>query len=360
MNYYNEHDPKAAAWLRELIKGGHIPAGEVDERSIVDVRATELSRFTQCHFFAGIGGWSLALRLAGWPDDEPVWTGSCPCQPFSAAGKRMGNADSRHLWPAFRRLICHGAPPVVFGEQVASADGRKWLAGVRANLEAMGYAVGSADLCAAGLGAPHIRQRLWWVADAADGGRAEHGSKSGQRRITGPEHTAECGGSGGLEHPSLDGRKQRRAQSGGGILAGGCGLGGLEQPNSDGPASGQFTTTPNGHGCPVIADGSNGRLADVLQPGLERHAGHGHDWHQPGRIGTDATGSIATSGRAGFWSHYDLIPCADGKARRIEPGTFPLANGVSGRVGLLRGYGNAIVPEVAAEFIQAYLEARLS
>jgi len=85
--YYNEIDPFAAEWLRQLIKDGLIADGEVDERSIEDVTPNELAGFTQCHFFAGIGGWSYALRLAGWPDDQPVWTGSCPCQPFSTAGK---------------------------------------------------------------------------------------------------------------------------------------------------------------------------------------------------------------------------------------------------------------------------------
>ena len=97
--YYNEIDPFAAQWLRELIKAGHIAPGEVDTRSI------ENAGFTQCHFFAGIGTWSYALRCAGWPDDRPVWTGSCPCQPFSAAGKRKGTSDERHLWPTFFHLI---------------------------------------------------------------------------------------------------------------------------------------------------------------------------------------------------------------------------------------------------------------
>ena len=76
MNFYNDNDPKACEWLRSLIKAGLIPPGEVDERSITEVRADELRDFTQCHFFAGIGGWSYALQLAGWPDDRPVWTGS--------------------------------------------------------------------------------------------------------------------------------------------------------------------------------------------------------------------------------------------------------------------------------------------
>ena len=164
--YYNEIDPNAAQWLRNLIAAGHIAPGDVDERSIEDVRPTELVGYTQCHFFAGIGIWSYALRLAGWPDDRPVWTGSCPCQPFSTAGKGEGLADERHLWPAWFHLIEHGKDPSVpvFGEQVANGDGLTWLDLVWADMEGTGYAFRATDLCAAGVGAPHIRQRLFFHA----------------------------------------------------------------------------------------------------------------------------------------------------------------------------------------------------
>lgn len=164
--YYNEIDPYAAQWLRNLIKAGHIADGEVDERSIEDVRPDDLRGFTQCHFFAGIGVWSYALRLAGWPDEQTVWTGSCPCQPFSTAGRRAGFADKRHLWPSFYHLIRECEPAIVLGEQVASKDGLNWLATVRSDMESFGHAFGAADLCAAGVGAPHIRQRLFFVSYA--------------------------------------------------------------------------------------------------------------------------------------------------------------------------------------------------
>ena len=142
--YYNELDPFAAAWLRELIKAGHIAPGEVDERSIEDVQPGELKGYTQCHFFAGIGVWSHAIRSAGWADDSPVWTGSCPCQGFSASGKRGGFSDKRHLWPAWFRLIAECRPHTIFGEQVASKDGLAWLDVVSADLEGAGYAIGAA------------------------------------------------------------------------------------------------------------------------------------------------------------------------------------------------------------------------
>lgn len=162
--YYNEIDPYAAQWLRNLIAAGHIAPGDVDTRSIADVRPADLVGYDQCHFFAGLGGWSYALRLAGWEDSRPCWTGSCPCQPFSAAGKGEGFDDPRHLWPIWRDLIAECKPPVLFGEQVASAT--DWQRLVYRDLEAVGYAVGGLPLEAASIGALHRRDRFWLVADA--------------------------------------------------------------------------------------------------------------------------------------------------------------------------------------------------
>jgi DNA (cytosine-5)-methyltransferase 1 len=149
--YYNEIDPFAGAWLRNLAAAGLIAPGDVDERSIADVRPSDLAGYTQCHFFAGIGAWSHALRSAGWADSRAVWTGSCPCQPFSAAGKGGGFDDERHLWPAFFHLIEQCGPRVVFGEQVASKDGLAWLDLVQADLEGAGYAFRGARSLRCGL-----------------------------------------------------------------------------------------------------------------------------------------------------------------------------------------------------------------
>lgn len=164
--YYNEIDPFAAAWLRELIKAGHIAPGDVDERSIEDVTSNDLMGYTQCHFFAGIGVWSYALRQAGWPDDRPVWTGSCPCQPFSQAGKGDGFDDERHLWPSWFWLIHQCRPAIIFGEQVASKAVDPWIDLVHYDLEAMGYAFGCVAFPAASVGQPHTRDRTFYVADA--------------------------------------------------------------------------------------------------------------------------------------------------------------------------------------------------
>jgi DNA (cytosine-5)-methyltransferase 1 len=167
-NYYNEWEPFAAEWLRNLIRDGLLPAGDVDERSITEIRPGDLRGYDQCHFFCGIGGWPLALQLAGIPSDRPLWTGSAPCQPFSHAGSEKGVADERHLWPAFFDLIRECKPPVVMGEQVENAIRHGWFDLVFDDLESEGYACTAAVLPACGVGAPHKRDRLFWAGALGD------------------------------------------------------------------------------------------------------------------------------------------------------------------------------------------------
>lgn len=286
--YYNEIDPYAVQWMRNLITEGLIAKGIVDDRSISDVKPSELAGFIQCHFFAGIGGWSHALRLAGWGDDRPVWTGSCPCQPFSTAGKGAGTTDERHLWPHWFHLIRAVRPQVVFGEQVEAAINHGWLDLVQDDLEGEGYAFAPVGLPAACVGAPHIRQRLWFVADS---------------RLSQQQRWDE----------SQEGLQHRR-----------------------GDARGEPTSC-----CSPL--GADGILADNNNTGLER------------RQSVRQRTTEQSPWQDGL---VNWLPCRDGKARPVEPGTFPLAHGIPNRVGRLRAYGNAIVPQVAAEVIRAYMECQ--
>jgi len=160
---YNELDAYAAQWLRSLIQAGHIADGEVLEQDIQTVEPRDLEGFTQVHLFAGIGVWSYALRLAGWPDDRPVWTASCPCQPFSDAGSRKGFNDDRHLWPKAFSLIAELRPAAMFGEQVASTEGRRWIDVVADDLEGQDYTFGALDLCPSIIELP-ARPRLFFSA----------------------------------------------------------------------------------------------------------------------------------------------------------------------------------------------------
>lgn len=320
--YYNEIDPHAAQWLRNLIAAGRIAAGDVDERSIVQVKPNDLRGYKQCHFFAGIGGWSYALRLAGWPDDRPVWTGSCPCQPFSTAGKQRGHEDERHLWPAFFRLIRECRPSAVFGEQVAGAAGLAWLDHVCADLEGEGYAVAAADLPACSVGAPHRRQRLWWVADSShsDGWRGERAAQAGT--MQNEERWR------GLGERGTEGRMADANRAG--SFLGEC----------DGQSeAGRETILErnDADGCGAVCgmgDADNARL-EGRRDDTGKHAGQ------------------FAAGAASPWHDVEWLACSDGKARPTQPGLFPLAYGVSNRVGRLRAYGNAIVPQLAAAFVIA-------
>jgi DNA (cytosine-5)-methyltransferase 1 len=306
-SFYNEIEPYAAQWLRNLIKEGLIPDGEVSTTSIVDLRPSDLAGFTQCHFFAGIGGWSLALRLAGWPNDRPIWTGSCPCQPFSVAGKRAGTDDPRHLWPDFFRLIRACRPPVVVGEQVAGAAGYGWLDGVRADLAREGYASRGVDIPAGAVDAPHIRQRLYWVATDLGDANMPHGEGSGVSSRVHAQHAhTDCGGA----HSYMADAN----------------VSGLRQRGGDHP--------PAGHGHPVAPEGRSGHWDD-------------HIW----LTGADGKSRRAKSG---------LSLLVDGPSggvalvRAREDGTKETHT--YSRVGALRAFGNAIVAPLAKEVIMALME----
>lgn len=163
--YYNDNDKFCVSWVRKLIAAGLVPDGDVDNRPIQEVQPKDLEGCTQIHLFCGIAGWALVLKLAGWPEDWPVWTGSPPCQPYSIAGKHKGDDDPRNLWSEMRRLIEACKPGVVFGEQVASKARREWLSRVGSDLINVNYDFAAANLPSSVVGAPHIRQRLWWVAE---------------------------------------------------------------------------------------------------------------------------------------------------------------------------------------------------
>lgn len=351
--YFNEFDKFAASWLRNLF-----PESVVDERSIKDVGRADTAVYKRCHFFGGIGGWEYALQLAGWPEDRPVWTGSCPCQPFSAAGKQKGQDDDRHLWPEMFRLIRECRPATIFGEQVASKLGREWLSGVRTDLEALGYAFGAADLCAAGVGSPHIRQRLFWVAQSSS-------SRSQERDIRKPSIPESC--------EDIANGWVRVVFSSECDEYGNCPFCGIDYSECGCPGPTQDEEYEYcERGGVMLAR----RLGQSFQSRLEGHSGNGNGSHESRWLASQEGRSASEAGPANFWSDFRIIHCTDGKARRTGRSVFPLVNGIpremgrgqpelgklvkcarSNRVGRLKGYGNAIVPQVAAEFIRAFLES---
>lgn len=331
--YYNEIEPFAAEWLRNLIAEGLIPAGDVDTRSIVDVEPDDLVGYSQCHFFAGIGGWALAARLAGWRDDRELWTGSCPCQPFSVAGKGAGADDERHLWPHQFRLIRARRPAVWMGEQVAAAVGKDWLDGVLADLEGIGYAGRAAVVPACAVDAPHRRDRLWIVTHRAGA-------------------VADTDLALASEGREQRGREQRRA----GSDSGACGGGDVAKPGCAGhDAAHRDAAEPRGDWQDdrvLVGGGGELRSGDVA------HANGIGGQVDPNAGGSEAgSGAGQVVGLGSAWHGAGWVIGHDRKARRVpEPSIRLLADGLSARVGRLRAYGNAIAPPLAAEVIGAYLD----
>lgn len=165
---------------------------------------------THASLFSGIGGFDLAAEWAGWTNafnceidpfcrrilkyhfpnaeqyadirttDFTIWrgridvlTGGFPCQPFSLAGKRKGTEDERYLWPEMLRVVRTVRPRWIVGENVFGIV--NWSEGVVfeqvcSDLEAAGYAVQPFIIPACGVGAPHRRDRCWFVAHRADAG----------------------------------------------------------------------------------------------------------------------------------------------------------------------------------------------
>ena len=426
-DYYNEFDPYVADCLENLIRDGLIPHGIVDRRSIEDVAPSDLADFNRCHFFAGIGGWPLALSLAGFHDrSRRLWTGSCPCQPFSAAGAGGGFDDERHLWPHFHWLIENCRPEIVLGEQVASKDGLGWIDLVSSDLEGSGYACGAVDLCAAGFSASHIRQRLYWIGladtdDTRSQGRWQPGRERTIERALGARGVV-----GGMGHTErgisgrLPGEAPGTQAQGGGIrepgdhrlVDAGAGIVGLEHATGDGRI--ERGSEPSGRGATSGCGGSGLGHAELQQrPGTPTRGDDARGWQQKptetsglcggsgladaARQQCDGSGDGRSAGRVessdccdhdwtgthdGDWRVADWLYCRDEKWRPVEPGTFPLVDGLpkgmgtidagvrrmaevagldgtslrsakSYRVGALKGYGNALDIHTAAEFCHA-------
>jgi DNA (cytosine-5)-methyltransferase 1 len=367
--YYNEFDPKAAAWLRELIKDGQIAPGIVDERSICDVRPDELVGYTQVHLFAGIGAWSYGLREAGWPDDRPVWTASLPCQPFSCAGSQQGFDDDRHLWPVVCDLIKECRPSCIIGEQSASKSALEWWDVVANDLEAEDYATAAVDMAAGSVGAYHQRHRLWWVAtssvaDSISSEPSSGRSKSQQLGGRSSDNSSGCP----LANPTSD------------RLIGSGSVGAIEERWQPEPRStGQLQDGFEGSSAVCAVDNANGeRLQKSSQsiPNASEQftldlrgdfsAMGDTNGQQPVRSitgsGGDREGSIGRIGTTedrsscpAIWANTHWLQCTDGKYRAADRDTYPL----SGLVGMARGrirgeverglvelFGSEIDPEI--------------
>lgn len=356
---YHDIDELKCEVIREAIKARAITDGEVICGDIKQVDPEQLLGFRRVHFFAGGGFWDLALNYAGW-GDRPVWTGSCPCPSFSSAGKGGGFDDPRHLWPDWFKLIRERRPPVVFGEQADAAVGFGWVDLVQTDLEASSYAFGKVVFGAHSVGAPHIRQRLYFVGECANAQESKW--RRTERAEYGGGRPQEVGGSSAALHcPHPDGRHTSNGdiqRSGEQRL--------FAQDSSVGEHNHSFR-----YGRRAIrkhdaehewkltnSTVQTGVEIDAVRKGLQGLSGNERDWRGPGWLDPQQARSIAASGaNRGFWKDCDWWYGRDGRYRPIGPGLQPLAHGSPARVGRLRLYDDGIVVAQAAEFIKAYKES---
>ena len=287
--------------------------------------------------FSGIGGFDLAAEWMGWenvfhcewnlfgqrvlhhywPNAETftditktdftkyantvdILTGGFPCQPYSSAGKRLGKEDERHLWPEMLRAIREISPSFVVGENVRGLT--NWNGGlvfdeVCSELENYGYSVAPVIIPACGVGAPHRRERVWFVAYS--------NSNAGRRR------------------PCESGREKR-------------------ETNSDGKP--KIYIRPH-------TDGKTGNAADAQQFRLEYCKEQG-GFTESQKEAQRQSGNFAKQFKANGWARFPTQPpvCGgdDGLSSELDGITFS-----KWRAESIKAYGNAIVPQVAYEIFKA-------
>lgn len=375
--YYNDNNKDVCLWLEQLIKNGDITRGDVDDRSIEEIKPEDVAGYDRCHFFAGIGTWDYALNQAG-RGDMPVWTASLPCQPFSSAGKQLGRKDERHLLPTYLELVRKCKPKIQFGEQVASSEV------VGTELEAsFVIAVQNGEYAKANkLAKRLVAQKGFtftsrWVDDLhAEMEKAGYTFGYG---VLGAHSTAEEAKT-GFENELFEFISRRLGDVESDLFKNWWFERGFGDGNSAEPAhirqrlywvgvahsTGEQINSPNESG--FYAESSSGSwLGD---PEHEQHQGclFGHNEELEQNTERPA-GKFTGSGE------IEWVYCRDNKYRPIKPGVKPLVDGVAEKLGRggdtsaqieadntqeartmrLKGYGNAIQAQTATAFIRAFI-----
>jgi DNA (cytosine-5)-methyltransferase 1 len=275
------------------------------------------------------------------PGEIKLISGGFPCQPYSHAGKRMGNEDDRALWPQMFRVIKEVRPDWVLGENVAGLISMA-LDGVLSDLESAGYTCQPIVLPACAINAPHRRDRVFIVAFNSNSINVNQirGSKKFQqdtnpKRISNGENPSEVMADptpGGLQRGGDTGSSERDIRKG--LLAQSAGSGAI---------------------------GASGFMADPECQGLEGGTRSGLGWASEFAQGCETIPNTSSTGR----EELSLAACAGGKGHAtrgidtgwshwaIEPNVGRVATRVSRRVDRLRALGNAVVPQQIYPILKA-------
>ena len=328
--------------------------------------------------FSGIGGFDLAAEWMGWTNvlhcerdpfcqrvlqyhfpnsktyndvktfDGTEWrgrvdilTGGFPCQPYSSAGKRLGKDDERHLWPEMCRIISEVAPAYVVGENVRGL--LNWNGGVVfeevcADLEAMGYEVWTGLIPAAGVGAPHRRDRIWFVAHRQDHGQPQTEVFGRERGEYEPHNWHEV-------RPTFD-------AVGGGRFAANSDRYGSSRATREDASEGGAERLQERDAVQRTCQSSGVR--DAANPecnGLEHGTKRGSARKSQGATRQRVAGHATSEGWAGFPTEPPVCGGDDGLPRQLDGITFSKWRNES-----IKAYGNAIVPQVAHAIFRAIFD----
>ena len=257
-------------------------------------------------------------NVKGKEGDADVIVGGFPCQPMSVAGKRKGTDDDRYLWPEMFRLIREIKPQFVIGENVKNIiniqDGVVFET-VCTDLESEGYEVQPFNIPAAGVGAPHRRERVWIVAYAERYNEIQQIQKSD-----------------GTQNQVQSKRGQKDSAS---WISG--------RTNSIRQTNNRYET--------------NVAYTESIESHVGEHGKHQEERSGQGEIRGENSHDANTYSKRleGFRAEHELRNSEKEKQTSgnswwsVEPNVGRVANGVPGRVHRLKGLGNAIVPQIAKE-----------
>ena len=281
-----------------------------------------------------------------WRSDDIILTGGFPCQPYSAAGKRLGKDDERHLWPEMLRVVREVQPKWIVGENVFGLV--NWSGGlvfeeVQADLEAEGYEVQPFILPAASTNAPHRRDRVWFVAysDKCNDGRItrEDESESGEERVQERNEVRQSVESSEVQRNATNSnkcttkssRKSRKTQS--------------EWSKNNDEQSCWRGEAEQYIGCgDVLRNATNTDSANNKAQPQKRVLGQADKRRKAGRFVNGYT-----------WTQWDDFPtqspiCGgdDGLPTKLDGITFSKWRNES-----IKAYGNAVVPQVVLQIFKA-------
>jgi len=325
-----------------------------------------------------------------------IITGGFPCQPFSVAGKQQGTSDSRHLWPEMFRIIKEFSPRWVIGENVKGLtniqDGVVFET-VCSDLEGEGYEVRTFNIPAAGVQAPHRRERIWIVAHAKrfnerksireSNGEESRIQEEHRQNYSTTRESSRTGSVWGTNNGHEDMENSRRTLRQGTELQGenedevGEGYANQHQRSSSTSRSNVANANserPQGHRqeyelrkdsqeIKTSGSGSHARNTDVADTSSKRLEGQLRSKLQGTREGSTNSSETMVDSSTGRCTPQETeiqpgrYSSFDSSWWQSEPNVGRVANGVSGRIHRLKALGNSIVPKIVQEIGNAIIEA---